>query len=280
MFNEKVYEEFCSLILEKSSELAHEVTEIQTKKYPEMQSISNDLLSMREELVSLFAKSFVMSNEDRKKNFKAWGKKAGTQCATLNASLEEMLNEFPEYRTILGDLLKTHAKKHDMTIDGFYNMLNILETDIGDVTCYFSLPFVDYQADQLRNSKEALFELSVPVIPISDEIAVLPLVGDIDTGRAKLMLEKALEKSAKLKVKYFILDLSGVPIIDTYVAQIIFQLIDSLELIGVEAKVTGMTPDIVQTVVNLGIDFKKIQTYSSLKQAINTINGNETQRTV
>ncbi|WP_409250931.1 STAS domain-containing protein [Bacillus sp. SCS-153A] len=271
--SEEVYEGFSRLIHEKSSELAQEVTEKQNTKYPEHQSISNDLLTMREELVHLFAESFVLEEEERKKNFKAWGKKAGTQCATLNTSLEEMLNEFPEYRTIIGDLLKTHAKKHELSIDGFYDILNILETDIGDVTCYFSLPFVDYQADQLRNSKEALFELSVPVIPISDEIAVLPLVGDIDTSRAKLMLEKALEKSAKLKVNYFILDLSGVPIIDTYVAQIIFQLIDSLELIGVEAKVTGMTPDIVQTVVNLGIDFQKIQTYSSLKQAINTIHG-------
>jgi rsbT co-antagonist protein RsbR len=276
MSNNKVFEEFSRSIQEKSSELAQEVTEKQNKRYPEMQSISNDLLMMRQELVNLFGESFVLGKDERKKNFKAWGKKAGTQCATLNASLEEMLNEFPEYRTILGELLKTHAKAHELSIDGFYEMLNILETDIGDVTCYFSLPFVDYQADQLKNSKEALFELSVPVIPISDEIAVLPLVGDIDTSRAKLMLEKALEKSAKLKVNYFILDLSGVPIIDTYVAQIIFQLIDSLELIGVEAKVTGMTPDIVQTVVNLGIDFQKIQTYSSLKQAINTINGRAT----
>ncbi|WP_421378670.1 STAS domain-containing protein [Bacillus salacetis] len=280
MSNKKVFEEFSKLVQKKSSELAQEVTEKQNEKYPEMQSISNDLLTMREELVKLFGESFVLGDEERRKNFKAWGKKAGTQCATLNASLEEMLNEFPEYRTIIGELLKTHAKEHELSIDGFYDMLNILETDIGDVTCYFSLPFVDYQADQLKNSKEALFELSVPVIPISDEIAVLPLVGDIDTSRAKLMLEKALEKSAKLKVNYFILDLSGVPIIDTYVAQIIFQLIDSLELIGVKAKVTGMTPDIVQTVVNLGIDFQKIQTYSSLKQAINTIHGRETSKTV
>ncbi|EDL66203.1 STAS domain-containing protein [Bacillus sp. SG-1] len=273
MSEKKVYEEFSRLIHGKSSELAQEVTEKQNNKYPEMQSISNDLLTMREELVHLFAESFVLEEDERKQNFKAWGKKAGTECATLNTSLEEMLNEFPEYRNIIGELLKAHAKKHELSIDGFYDILNILETDIGDVTCYFSLPFVDYQADQLKNSKEALFELSVPVIPISDKIAVLPLVGDIDTNRAKLMLEKALEKSAKLKVNYFILDLSGVPIIDTYVAQIIFQLIDSLELIGVEAKVTGMTPDIVQTVVNLGIDFQKIHTYSSLKQAINTING-------
>jgi rsbT co-antagonist protein RsbR len=269
----KIYEETSRLIHEKSEELAGEVAKRQNGKYPELQSISGDIFPMREELVNLFAQSFIVDEEKRRENFRKWGKKAGTKCATLNTSLEEMLNEVPEYRNIIGDMLKVKAKELDLSIDQFYDMLSILESAISDVTCYFSLPFVDYQADQLKNSKEALFELSVPVIPISDDIAVLPLVGDIDTSRAKLMLEKALEKSAKLKVKYFILDLSGVPIIDTYVAQIIFQLIDSLELIGVKAKVTGMTPDIVQTVVNLGIDFQKIQTHSSLKQAINIING-------
>ncbi|RIW27194.1 STAS domain-containing protein [Bacillus salacetis] len=273
---QSVFEEFSDLIRERSTELAQEVTEKQNKKYPEMLSISNDMLTMREELVKLFAESFVLDKDERRRKFKAWGRKAGGQCATLNTSLEEMLNEFPEYRTIIGELLMVKAKEYELSIEEFYEMLNILETDISDVTCYFSLPFVDYQADQLRNSKAALFELSVPVIPISDKVAVLPLVGDIDTSRAKLMLEKALEKSSELKVNYFILDLSGVPIIDTYVAQIIFQLIDSLELIGVKAKVTGMTPDIVQTVVNLGIDFQKIQTYSSLKQAINVIYSTET----
>ena len=108
MSEKKVYEEFSRLIHGKSSELAQEVTEKQNNKYPEMQSISNDLLTMREELVHLFAESFVLEEDERKQNFKAWGKKAGTECATLNTSLEEMLNEFPEYRNIIGELLKAH----------------------------------------------------------------------------------------------------------------------------------------------------------------------------
>jgi rsbT co-antagonist protein RsbR len=79
---------------------------------------------------------------------------------------------------------------------------------------------------------------------------------------------QALSKGANLSLEYLIIDLSGVPIIDTMVADRIFKVIDSLTLLGIKPILTGIRPEIAQTMVQLGIDFSSVRTYSSLQNAL------------
>lgn len=127
-----------------------------------------------------------------------------------------------------------------------------------------------HEANQriLQSQQHMINELSSPVIPIKAGIGILPLVGDIDTYRAKVILETALEQSMKQKLHTLFIDLSAVAIIDTMVAQQIFQLMASLKIIGVQSVLSGIRPEIAQTAITLGINFKDIKVHANLMRAL------------
>lgn len=129
-----------------------------------------------------------------------------------------------------------------------------------------------YEADQriLQSQQQMIYELSSPVIPIKKGVGILPLVGDIDTHRAKIILETALEQSVKQQLDTLYIDLSAVAIIDTMVAQQIFQVMASLKIIGVQSVLSGIRPEIAQTAITLGIDFKDIKVHANLMRALET----------
>nr|WP_243847105.1 STAS domain-containing protein [Thalassobacillus devorans] len=120
-------------------------------------------------------------------------------------------------------------------------------------------------------SQTEINELSVPIIEITESVAVLPLVGAIDTARAQLLMDHALSESSNNDYDYFIIDVSGVPVIDTMVADQIFKVIRGLKLIGVEVKMSGVRPEIAQTMVQLGVDFEDTLSFSSLHRALDYI---------
>jgi len=99
----------------------------------------------------------------------------------------------------------------------------------------------------------------------------MSIIGEIDTRRSALIMETALNKSSSLKFKVLFLDISGVEIIDTMVADNLFNVIYALKLLGVKTVITGIRPEIAQTTVKLGIDFKTIDTKSTLAQALKEI---------
>ena len=106
-------------------------------------------------------------------------------------------------------------------------------------------------------------------IKLNSTTALLPLIGEIDTHRAKVILESTLNQCAKFKIDRLYIDLLGVPIVDTMVAHQISQMYGALKLIGVDTCLSGVRPSIAQTTVQLCIDFKDIETYSSIEQAMN-----------
>ncbi|KAB7707437.1 STAS domain-containing protein [Bacillus aerolatus] len=126
----------------------------------------------------------------------------------------------------------------------------------------------NYSEKLMEAQREMINELSSPVITLKSGTALLPLVGDIDTMRAKFILENTLKQCAKQRVDHLLIDISGVVMIDTMVAYQLFQLIDALDLIGVKSTLSGIRPEIAQTAVQLGLNFDTLQTASTLSQAI------------
>ncbi len=112
----------------------------------------------------------------------------------------------------------------------------------------------------------ALQELSAPLIPVMDRITVMPLIGTIDTERAKLIMENLLEGVIKHNSEVVLIDITGVPVVDTMVAHHIIQAAEAVRLIGSTCILVGIRPEIAQTIVNLGIDLGKFPTKSSLRK--------------
>ncbi|WP_174735205.1 RsbT co-antagonist protein RsbRA [Mesobacillus harenae] len=116
--------------------------------------------------------------------------------------------------------------------------------------------------------KIALQELSAPLIPVFDGITVMPLVGTIDTERAKQIMENLLNGAAKHRSEVVLIDITGVPVVDTMVAHHIIQAADAVRLIGAKCMLVGIRPEIAQTIVNLGINLNQFTTKNTLKKGI------------
>ncbi len=114
--------------------------------------------------------------------------------------------------------------------------------------------------------KVALQELSAPLIPVMEGITIMPLVGTIDTDRAKLIMENLLNGVIKNHAEVVLIDITGVPVVDTMVAHHIIQAAEAVRLIGSKCILVGIRPEIAQTIVNLGIDLRNFPTKSSLQK--------------
>lgn len=122
------------------------------------------------------------------------------------------------------------------------------------------------QTDTLQ--KVALQELSASLIPVVDKVSIMPLVGTIDTERAKLIMENLLEGVVQQRAEVVLLDITGVPVVDTMVAHHIIQAADAVRLVGAKCMLVGIRPEIAQTIVALGINLSDFTTTSTLRRGM------------
>jgi anti-anti-sigma factor len=113
-----------------------------------------------------------------------------------------------------------------------------------------------------------LAELSTPLIPISDQVMVMPLIGALDSRRAQQVLETLLHGIAERGAQVAILDITGVSVVDTHVAKALIQAAQAVSLLGAKVVLTGIRPEVAQTLVGLGVDLRGIVTHSTLQSAI------------
>ncbi|GAA0321995.1 RsbT co-antagonist protein RsbRA [Bacillus carboniphilus] len=116
--------------------------------------------------------------------------------------------------------------------------------------------------------KTALQELSAPLIPVFEGITVMPLIGTIDTERAKQIMENLLNGVVNHRSEVVLIDITGVPVVDTMVAHHIIQAAEAVRLVGSKCMLVGIRPEIAQTIVNLGIDLEHITTKNTLQKGI------------
>lgn len=113
-----------------------------------------------------------------------------------------------------------------------------------------------------------LQELSTPLIPISDHVVVLPLIGTVDSQRAQQVLETLLQGISAMRARMAILDITGVTIVDTQVANALIQAAQAVRLLGAEVVLTGIRPEVAQTLVGLGVELRGIMTRGTVQSGI------------
>jgi rsbT co-antagonist protein RsbR len=120
----------------------------------------------------------------------------------------------------------------------------------------------------IQVQQQSLNELSTPLIPITDGVVVMPLIGTMDSTRAEHMLATLLDGIASMRAIVAILDITGVPVVDTHVANALIQAAQMVRLLGAQVILTGIRPEVAQTLVGLGVDLAAITTLSSLQRGI------------
>ncbi len=124
------------------------------------------------------------------------------------------------------------------------------------------------QEETIRAQQAMLAELSTPLIPISEDVMVMPLIGAVDSTRAQQVIENLLEGISGSGARVAILDITGVPVVDTQVANALIRAAQAVKLLGAQVVLTGIRPEVAQTLVGLGTDLGGIVTRSSLQSGI------------
>jgi rsbT co-antagonist protein RsbR len=124
------------------------------------------------------------------------------------------------------------------------------------------------QEEIIETQRQALQELSTPIIPVMDRIIIMPLIGSVDTLRAKDVTRALLSGIREHHAQVAILDITGVPIVDTGIANHLSKTIQAARLKGARAIVTGMSEAVAETVVDLGVDWSGIETLADLQTGL------------
>jgi rsbT co-antagonist protein RsbR len=128
--------------------------------------------------------------------------------------------------------------------------------------------YLDAKQEQIRIQQEAIRELSTPVLPVQDGILILPVVGMIDSVRAQQITQRLLEGIAAHRARAVVLDVTGVPAVDSAVANHLLQTVQAASLMGARVVVTGMSAANAQTLVRIGVDLAGLVTIGDLRGGI------------
>lgn len=128
--------------------------------------------------------------------------------------------------------------------------------------------FEQYHHSAQSKLEHAMSELAAPIVPIYDGLLVMPLVGSIDSQRATVIMETLLDAVNRRNAEVVLLDITGVPVVDTGVANYLIQATRAVRLLGADIVLAGIGPTIAQTIVELGVDLSSIVTRADLSAAL------------
>jgi len=120
----------------------------------------------------------------------------------------------------------------------------------------------------IKRQQEELLELSTPVVKLWDGVLALPMIGTLDSQRTQVVMESLLQRIVDTGSEIAIIDITGVPTVDTLVAQHLLKTVTAIRLMGADCIISGVRPQIAQTIVHLGLDLQGIVTKASLADAL------------
>jgi rsbT co-antagonist protein RsbR len=128
--------------------------------------------------------------------------------------------------------------------------------------------YINQRERTIRLQQEAIRELSTPVLQLREGLLILPMIGAIETQRARQLTEQLLRAIRANRAKVVVIDITGVPAVDSTVANHLVQTVDASRLMGATVIVTGLSPEIAQTLVTLGVDLGRLNTVGDLQGGI------------
>jgi len=196
-------------------------------------------------------------------------------------------------REVLGDLSKTRAAKGQSAADTSMFLLALkkplfsslqrrlaanpeamaaslwsLSTTVDKLAQHTVGIYQQAREEIIRRQQEELPELSTPVVKLWDGVLAVPMIGVLDSSRTQMVMEALLQKIVETGSELAIIDITGVPTVDTLVAQHLLKTVTAIRLMGADCIISGIRPQIAQTIVHLGIDLQGVRTKATLADAL------------
>ncbi|HTV14671.1 MAG TPA: STAS domain-containing protein [Acidobacteriaceae bacterium] len=177
-----------------------------------------------------------------------------TEVATFVLSLKR-----PLFAAIRQDLSKTL----DKLFDAIWAATELLD----GLALVTTEAYIVTREELILRQQQELMELSTPVVKLWDGVLALPIIGTLDSARTQVVMENLLQAVVSTNSRYAIIDITGVPTVDTLVAQHLLKTITAARLMGAECIISGVRPQIAQTIVHLGINLEDVMTRANLSDA-------------
>lgn len=229
------------------------------------------LLREQNRLTNLTVTSILLNDKEVfESNKEKWAREVAESRVESNTPIPEVLDALSKARQVYWTFVERFLKSKvdEITKDDLLRWGIAIHMAFDELYIHFSEMYYQITSSERLAQQNLIAELSFPIIKLNTSIGVLPLIGNIDAIRGKSFLECIPAKSVKMEITHLFIDLSGVSIIDTMVAQQIYPIIQILKLLGIDSTLTGIRPEIAQTSVQLGINFANVATFSSLQQAL------------
>lgn len=201
-----------------------------------------------------------------------WSKKNSEMQLSNGGDISDIVKRYPPTREVLNEIVTRISIELDLSIRENAAIIKQINSML-DVSLNETLLYYKRLSDQLNNNtRKELLELSAPIVPIQDGIVIVPIIGEINMERSNHIMENVVPKISKLNVTRVIVDFSGALTINGHIAHFFYQFRETLGLMGIHILVTGLRPDIVQTIIQSGIDLSSVKSFATVKQALETFN--------
>lgn len=170
---------------------------------------------------------------------------------------------------LLRDVLaRSLFAKYQTDFEKLNRILDAYEPAANRIANTVAVGFVQERERVIRQQQEAIRELSTPVLQVRERLLILPIIGVIDPQRARQLTEQLLRGIRTNRAKVVVIDITGVAAMDAAVANHLVQTVEASRLLGATSIVTGLSPEIAQTLVNIGVDLGKMNTVGDLQGGI------------
>jgi rsbT co-antagonist protein RsbR len=167
---------------------------------------------------------------------------------------------------LLRDVLaRSLFEKYQRDFPLLNRVLDAYEPAANRIANTVAVSFVDERERVIRQQQDAIRELSTPVLPVRERLLILPIIGVLDSERARQLTEQLLAGIRKHRAKVVVIDITGAPEVDAAVANHLVQTVDASRLMGASVIITGLSPEIAQTLVTIGVDLSKMHTIGDLQ---------------
>ncbi|MGM0839245.1 MAG: STAS domain-containing protein [Bacillota bacterium] len=255
-------------LIERKQEIANKIFSDLLAAYPThyMEAGRNESLPYFEQLIEQLGEGLLRGEKNEDKSSQ-WGKEVGRLACGQGVPLNMSISKSSLYKKVVLEDIILH-NDDSVTKEILLQITNDIDKSFTKMISAFCEAYSEYAEEQLKISEEKYLSLSTPVVPIFSDLAVLPLIGQVDEVRGEMMAEHVLLECKKLSIHKLIIDLSGVYEVNPLFQQGIMKLIDSLKLLGIEPILSGMRPEMSIEFVQMGINISSMKIYQSLNKAV------------
>ncbi|MBT2757972.1 STAS domain-containing protein [Mesobacillus foraminis] len=213
--------------------------------------------------------NYVVDQEDSE--LILFAKQEGIAWAEHELTLALKLEWVQAIRRTLWRSINTLDEKHSITIErnDFYSLEKMINDKIDQFLNNFFISYSKYKDSMFHKQRETVEHLSVPIIPVSPAVFVLPLIGSIDSYRVQIIEEKVLHDIAESRIQTLVIDLSGIAMMEKNVIDSFEKILSGIAMMGCNAVITGLRPDLVKTMIHSGIRLgNRAETQGTLQETL------------